>query len=415
MSLFGAGNAEQNVLAIQIFLIALSAPMLLLGASIDETGHAEKATRDSEDRMALSAASSNTGLWQLERRTGQLWATEHCREMLGFRSQAPITLESIMSAVHPDERKIALESISPAVDSEELSDGEFRITLPDGDTRWLRVRARSQSDENGKTGLIAGVFADVTDRKTMESEASTKQRELAHLTRVSMLGEISGGLAHELTQPLTAILANAQAARMMLANFDKNADQVGQILDDIIAEDYRAGEVIHRLRGLLKKGEARFELVDLNETVDSTLRLLHSELIGHRTKIDSVLMDRLPAVSGDPVQLQQVLLNLILNAVDAMNDLLPSRRLITIRTRTTNGENVEVSVSDRGVGLTHIDQSQLFKPFFTTKERGLGLGLSICLSIVNSHGGTFTLENNPDGGAIATFRLPSQNDVTGAA
>jgi C4-dicarboxylate-specific signal transduction histidine kinase len=287
--------------------------------------------------------------------------------------------------------------------------------LADGDTRWVRVHARNQSDELGRPVLVAGVFADVTEQKAIENEVGVQRRELAHLTRVSMLGELSGGLAHELTQPLTAILSNAQAARMLLAKNPSDVAQVAQILDDIIDEDNRAGEVIHRLRGLLKKGETKLEAVDLDETVCSTLRLLHSELISHRTKIDYVPTNRLPIVSGDSVQLQQVLLNLVMNSVDAMSEFSPSRRTLSIRTRVTNDGEVEVCVSDRGVGLSHIDQNQLFQPFFTTKERGLGLGLSICMSIIKSHRGTFMLEDNPDGGAIATFRLPSQNDVAGAA
>jgi C4-dicarboxylate-specific signal transduction histidine kinase len=223
-----------------------------------------------------------------------------------------------------------------------------------------------------------------------------------------MLGELAGGLAHELTQPLTAILSNAQAGRMLLTQPSPNLGEITGILDDIITEDDRAGEVIHRLRGLLKKGEVRHEAVDVNGLIDSTLQLLHSEIISRRVRISTSLVPQLPLARGDPVQLQQILLNLLLNAIDAMEELSPSRRIITIGSRLVEESEIEVSISDRGTGLPKTEKEEIFKPFFTTKRRGLGIGLSICRSIIKSHGGSLTLENNVDEGATAKFRLPTQ-------
>ena len=253
---------------------------------------------------------------------------------------------------------------------------------------------------------MTGAFADATLRKTAEAEADMQRQEIAHLMRVSMLGELSGGLAHELTQPLTAILSNAQAGKILLAKGNKNLAEIGDIFDDIITEDDRAGEVIHRLRGLLKKGEVKYEAVDMNELITSTLRLLHSELIDRRISVDSEPAGDLVRVRGDPVQLQQILLNLFMNAMDAMDGVAPTRRTISVKTATTDEGGIVVHIADCGTGLPSSQEQRVFQPFFTTKKRGLGLGLSICASIVKLHGGTLSLQNNVSEGATAIFRLP---------
>jgi len=227
---------------------------------------------------------------------------------------------------------------------------------------------------------------------------------------VSMLGELSGGLAHELTQPLTAILSNAQAGKMLLAKGNRALSEIGNILDDIIAEDERAGEVIHRLRGMLKKGDVRHEPIAMNELIASTLRLLHSELIDRRIAVNFDNAANLPATRGDPVQLQQTLLNLLVNAMDATEHVPPARRIISISTATAEDGGVEVRIYDRGSGLPPAQEEEVFQPFFTTKKRGLGLGLSICTSIVKLHGGTISLQNNVREGASAIFRLPPPVD-----
>lgn len=224
--------------------------------------------------------------------------------------------------------------------------------------------------------------------------------------RVTQVGELSGGLAHEITQPLTAILANAQAARLMLDSPRPDLTLIVEVLEDIIREDHRAGEVIRRLRSLLKDSDSSSEQVNLNDLVNSTFQLLRNELISRRIKLDRDLDPDLPAVFGDPVQLQQVLLNLVTNAMEAVHQMATFRRGILLKTRLCSDNTVDVSVMDRGPGISHADQARIFEPFFTTKERGLGLGLSICSTIIARHKGTLTLENNPDEGATASIRIP---------
>jgi C4-dicarboxylate-specific signal transduction histidine kinase len=249
-----------------------------------------------------------------------------------------------------------------------------------------------------------GIFMDIMSAKEIEAEAERRRKELSHLMRVAVLGELSGAIAHELNQPLTSILSNAQAALRMLGGSSLDRSALREVIDDIVLEDKRASAVIARLRGLLRKGDSRLETVEINQLIRSTLDLVHSELISRRVRVRTELADHLPSVNGDAVQLQQVLLNLILNAMDAMSSTPVSRRVMTISTQVTPADEIETVVADQGGGLRPEEESRAFEPFFTTKPNGLGLGLSICASIVNVHGGRLTLENGGRG-AQARFTL----------
>lgn len=405
-SLFNVGDAEANVFAVQIFLIGLSVPVILLGAAIEETRRAVHMTRDSEERMAFAAASSNIGLWIYSFDTNTFWATEHSRKMFGLPPKARLGIDEVLSRVHPSDFEMASTTMRSSIQRRASLDFEVRVQTRDG-TNWISVRGEPHRDADGNTVEMTGTFVDVTSRKRAEEEALMRQQEVVHLMRVSMLGELSGGLAHELTQPLTAILSNAQAGRMLLTQSDPDLGEIAGIFDDITTEDGRAGEVIHRLRALLKKGEVRDEAVDINALIESTSHLLHSEIISRRVTLSTVLGTELPVARGDPVQLQQVLLNLLLNAFDAMEELSTSRRIVTVQSALVDLK-IEVRIIDRGTGLPAAEERNVFKPFFTTKRRGLGIGLSICNSIIKSHGGSLTLENNVGEGATAIFRLPSQ-------
>lgn len=257
-----------------------------------------------------------------------------------------------------------------------------------------------------QTGLVAYVLLQSRWRRAAEAEAAEQRREVTHLMRVSLLGELSGAIAHEINQPLAAILSNAQAALHLLAQNSPDLNEVRDAISDIVQEDNRAGDVIGRLRALLKKGERKLERVDLNALVTSTVALLNSELIGRRIEVETDLARDLPPISGDSVQLQQVLLNLFMNAMDAMASTPNPRRRIVVSTHVTASRDVEVLVKDHGHGIAANDHARLFKPFYTSKEHGLGLGLTICSTIAQVHGGKLTLANHAAGGAIAAFSLP---------
>jgi len=405
-NLFDVGNAEANVFAMQLFLIGLSCPVLLLGAAIEETRRAETVTREREERISFAAAHSSVGLWQYDLAAGSFWATDYCRTLFGLPSGVPLDLDRLLNRIHPNDFPMAHAAFQSAIARPTPLEIEFRVQGRDRGYHWVSARAQPIFGDDGNPTAMTGAFADATSRKMAEAEADMQRHEIAHSMRVSMLGELSGGLAHELTQPLTAILSNAQAGKILLAGDEKNLVEIGNIFDDIITEDNRAGEVIHRLRGLMKKGEIKYEVVDLNELIASTLRLLHSELIGRRIAIKDEKAADLPPAHGDPIQLQQVLLNLFVNAMDAMDGVAPSRRIITVSTRVTEEGGIDVRISDCGMGLPKSHEQSVFQPFFTTKKRGLGLGLPICASIMKLHGGTLSLQNNVSEGATAIFRLP---------
>ena len=231
----------------------------------------------------------------------------------------------------------------------------------------------------------------------------------AHLSRVAMLGELSGSLAHELNQPLTAILSNAQAAQRFLAQSPPRIDKLAEILTDIVKSDHRAEAVIQRLRSLLRKEESQRHPLDINEVVEESMRLMRSDLLSRQVVVSTDLADALPAVSGDRNQLQQVLLNFVINGCDAMDGREVDRRLL-VRTQTTVDGNVEVCVVDRGAGIPVANLERIFEPFVTTKATGMGLGLAICRSIVEAHGGRLWATNNADCGATLHCELPAKRD-----
>jgi len=255
--------------------------------------------------------------------------------------------------------------------------------------------------------LVLASIVDISERKLAELEAARQRHELAHLARVASLGELSSSLAHELTHPLTAILSNAQAAQRFLADDDVDLNELREILNDIVAEDQRAGEVIHRLRLLLKKGEPQEHCddVDVNEVAREVLKLMRNDLINQNVTVDTDLAQNLPAIRGDRVQLQQVVLNLLLNACEAMTDSDSSERQLLIASKSENGA-VRMSVTDRGGGIPEEKLEQVFERFFTTKKEGMGLGLSICRSIINEHEGKIWATKNAGCGATFHFSLP---------
>jgi len=257
-----------------------------------------------------------------------------------------------------------------------------------------------------ESGLFVLVSVmDLSERIRMERESALQRDELAHLSRVALLAELSGSLAHELNQPLTAILANAQAAVRFLSHVPPNLEEVRDGLANIVESDKRAGEVIRRLRALLRKERSDYGYLDINEVVLDVLRIIRSDLLNRSVEVVLQLADDLPRVYGDKVQLQQVLLNLIMNAGDAMADVARGREL-SIRTELASPDRVNVSVSDIGKGIVAEDIEGIFSPFVTSKHDGLGLGLAVCRTIINAHAGSLWAANNDGPGATVSFSLP---------
>lgn len=280
----------------------------------------------------------------------------------------------------------------------------------DGSTFPIEVRL-NQVRSGAKVFVLAAV-TDVSERRRKEAELSQQREEVAHLSRVTMLGELSGSLAHELNQPLAAILSNAQAAQRMLLRNPDDLSEIRDILSDIVENDRRAGEVIRRLRALLRKGTQELCAVDVNETIAESLRLLRNDLSNRGIVVMHDLSPGLPSVTGDQVQLQQVLLNLVFNACDAMAGS-ENRRLAVYSAAADS--RVRITVADSGPGIPPAMLERIFEPFHTTKTNGLGLGLAICRTIVESHHGRLWAQNGAGGrGAHFHIELPFERAGAGA-
>jgi signal transduction histidine kinase len=249
--------------------------------------------------------------------------------------------------------------------------------------------------------------AALEERRHIERDAREQRLQLTHLSRVAMLGELSGGIVHELNQPLTAILSNAQAARHFIANNSADPQLLGEILQDIILADQRAGDVIRRLRTLFKRGETNFETLDANALVRDVLRIVNGDLVLRSVRAEIDLGPGLPAVEGDRVELQQVILNLVMNACEAMGGVEERLRRLAIRTQAGKDGGVVISVTDNGLGFRPEQYERLFEPFYTTKRQGLGLGLSICRTIVGAHRGRLWGAATPGEGAAFHVQLPA--------
>jgi two-component system sensor kinase FixL len=286
---------------------------------------------------------------------------------------------------------------------------EERITDAQGKTRWLQTVKRPISDKDGCAYQVLGASTDITQRKETESELRQQRDELAHVTRISAMGELAASLAHELNQPLTAILSNAQAAQRFLSAIPADINEVREILKDIVHDNSRAGEVIRRIRALIKKEHVDFAPLDLVNVIGDVRLLLHSDAIVHKVRVSLEVNPGLPLVRGDKIQLQQVVLNLLLNAFDSMKDCPAHERRVIVQVEADGARAVRLTVRDRGIGLSAEKLGKIFQPFYTTKRDGLGMGLSICRSIIEAHDGRLGAENNLHRGAAFHFTLPVES------
>jgi len=255
------------------------------------------------------------------------------------------------------------------------------------------------------------IVRDITNRKLIESEALKLREEIAHVTRVSTLGELTSSLAHEINQPLGAILSNAQAAQRFLSQDKPDMKEIGEILGDIIRDDNRAAEVIRKIRSLLKKEESQYESLNLNDVIEDILNVIRNDTALAAVSIEKKFDPSLPSICGDRIQLQQVILNLVLNAAEAMREAGSDPRRMTVRTSKKNGGFAEVSIRDIGPGIEENNANRLFDPFYTTKSGGMGMGLAISKDIVKAHRGEIQAVNNPDRGATFTFTVPFDSGV----
>jgi PAS domain S-box-containing protein len=368
--------------------------------------------REREARISLSAESADLAFWVLYPEQNTAWMSQKGRAMYGFTPHESLTLESFVSRVHPDERAAVQAAFDRAGASPGTFESEYRLVLPCGKTRWVMMRGRCLQDEQGNLLELIGVTIDVSAQKQSDLQLQVQREELAHLSRIALIGEMTASVAHELNQPLTAIANNAAAARRFFDRGQIDPAIHKQLLADIAAACHRAGEVINGIRGMARKGKTTRSPLNLNAVIADTLRLVRSDILIRETAVVTDFDSRLPDVEAAPVQIQQVLLNLIINALDAVEALPPAERRIIISTRSLKGESAEVSVRDFGTGLPADGREKVFDHFFSTKAEGMGMGLTIARSIVEAHAGMLGAESAEGGGARFFFQLPAARGDT---
>ncbi|MGD9612000.1 MAG: PAS domain-containing protein [Kiritimatiellia bacterium] len=392
-------------------------PTYVMGVTMDVTEMkvAQDSVKQSEFRLATAIDVAGLGFYEVAHGENVTFLDSRAKALVGLSGDRALGIAALrfwMEHLAPEDRPRILD-LHRKLNGGELDriTVEFRYLHPQRGPIWLQLLSHVvERDAAGHALWTIGVFRDITPQKSAEQEARRVQNELAHAMRVSTLGELAASMAHELNQPLAAILSNAQAARRFLAAPDPDMGEIREILDDIVKDDKRAGEVIHHVRAMLQKqGQVSTEPLDLNELVRNTSHLVHSELIGRNIDLVLDLSPALPAIPANRVEMQQVLLNLMVNAMDAMRDQPAARRQLRIETFAAGG-GVRVAVRDRGPGIPEKTMADIFRPFFTTKTQGLGMGLVISRTMMEAHGGKLWAENAPDGGAIFWIEFPMQEE-----
>ena len=379
-----------------------------IGSCVDVTELVNKdaALRESEERMRMAAEAVNLGIWEWDLSKDEIWATNARRALLGWPASGKITLEHFISSLHPDDRDRIRQAVDDAIHKGQDFDSEYRLVLPDGIVRWMATRGSVRLDAHGKPAQLLGISIDITARKQAELEAKQRRDELSHLSRVALIGEMSASIAHELNQPLAGIVSNAGAGRRFIDRGNVDLQEIRELLADIGADARRASDVVRGIRGMIKKEQMGRQRINLNDIVTNVVHILSSDALLHWCELKTSLDTNLPMVEADPIQIQQVLINLVVNAFEAMPETPVSTREVEINTQQNADGAVRVSVRDYGVGVSPETRSRLFEQFFTTKAEGLGMGLAIARSIVEAHAGTIDAENAEGGGARFHFTLP---------
>jgi PAS domain S-box-containing protein len=404
----------ENALALQLFLLMTATPLMLLAVLIEEERRSKEALRQIKDQMGLAAEAANAAMWVWDVSADDLWMTEQGRSLFGFKPDARINFAATMDRVHPEDRAARESAIKRALETRGEYEIEYRLLEPDGVVRWINGRARCVEPNDG-TGLkLFGVSMDVTARKQAEASAALeredlqkKRAELEHVARVATLGELTATVVHEIAQPLAAILANSSAGIDFLDAPEPDLREARAALSDICADTERAAEVIRRLRDMLKRDTPGFTSLDLNQLIRDVECIVHGDAVVHSVTVELDLWPGVLLVKADNVQLQQVMLNLMLNAFSAMGEaqLNGARRLI-VRTKSIDASNVLVELEDSGTGIAPEKLESIFDPSITSKRDGLGIGLAISRTIVERHSGKVWAANNPDRGATFSITLP---------
>ena len=367
-----------------------------------ERKRAEEALRRSEAYLAEAQRLSHTGSFGWDLSSGDIyWSLETFR-IFEFEPVTKPTLERVLQRTHPEDRSTVRQLIDSASGERKGFDFEHRLLMPDGAVKYIRVVAHPSTSGPAFVGAVT----DITESKRAQEALRTSQAELAHVTRIMTMGELAASIAHEVNQPLSAIVASGSACVRWLDGPVPNLADAREAAQRIVRDGKRAGEVIARIRALTRKETTEKERLDLNCTIEEVVALVGSEILKNRVALRTELRDHLPAVLGDRIQLQQLVLNLVMNAIEAMSAVADRPRELVITTQNGETDQVVVAVRDSGVGLDPKSSERIFEAFYTTKPAGMGMGLSISRSIVQNHGGRLWAVANDGPGTTFQFTVP---------
>ncbi|HYZ45808.1 MAG TPA: ATP-binding protein [Xanthobacteraceae bacterium] len=363
--------------------------------------------RRSDTYLAEAQRLSNTGSFGWKLGTDEIFWSKETHRIMGFDETVSPTISLLLQRVHPDDREFVQRQLDRALQGEQYFDYEYRLRMPDGAIKHIHVRAHRQAYEAGGEELV-GALMDVTATKQAQEALQTAQTALAHVTRVTMLGEMTTSIAHEVNQPLGAIVTNAGASLRWLDRQPPDIEEVRAAIGQIVNDAHRANQVIRRIREFAKKADPEMSRLYINEVVKEGAILLRPEALRHGVTIRLQLASDLLPVRGDKVQLQQVMLNLLVNGMEAMATVRDRARVLTVRTQSHQADSVLVAIEDAGVGIKAENADRLFSAFYTTKPDGLGMGLSIVRSIIEAHGGRVWAL--PNAGPGMTFQFTVSAD-----
>lgn len=358
----------------------------------------------SEAFLAGAQRLSQTGSIGLKLPSAEMYWSDEARRIFDFDDQLQPTLEYMMGRVHPEDTDGLKALIEQAYAQHANMETEFRVLMADGSSKFVRMLAQQAHDASGCCEYI-GALMDVTASKNAEEALHRSQSQLAHVTRVTTLGEMAASIAHEVNQPLAAVTTNAEAGLRWLNRDVPDLGEVRSAIERIKSEAHRASEVIRRIRSLSRKNDPSHVQVDLFEVLQESVALIRREIRRHRVSLEVYPGDGVHLVKGDRVQLQQVIINLLMNALQAMSGMHTKERTLSVALGTAMNGDVLLRIKDNGPGVSEQNLPSLFNPFFTTKPEGMGMGLSICRSIIDAHGGRIWAESELGHGAVMNFSL----------
>lgn len=376
---------------------------------ISQEKQAINALRHSEAFLAGTQRLSQTGSVDLKIPSGQMYWSKEARRIFEFGDEEAPVLSSILKKTHPDDLDVVKDSIKHAYQKEPRIKVEYRLLMADGRIKHVRMLAHPLQDASGNFEYI-GALMDVTDAKMSEEALHRSQAELAHVTRVTTLGELAASIAHEVNQPLAAVTTNGTAGLRWLNRDTPDLNEVRSAIERMMSETHRASEVIRRIRALSRKTDPQSIPVDVREVIEESLALVDRELKLHKIVLDHDYDTEVAEIIGDRVQLQQVIINLIMNGVQAMNNARCKHRALRLSLMHSDQGEVCVDVQDSGPGISQECMPKLFNAFYTTKSEGMGMGLSICRSIVDAHGGRIWATSETGKGAVFHLSFPSTQE-----